>query len=404
VACPEPSSAEIPQRERPTLEVADIFRAHGDAYRQRHPLTDDQWAVMRAIETCRTAVLGGHVDVCDACGYSRPAYNSCRNRHCPKCQSLSQAAWIEQRKERILPSSYFHVVFTLPAQLRGLCRQNAKTFYSLLFQTVSKTLLELGDDPGRLGAQIGFTAVLHSWSRNLELHPHLHCIVTGGGLSPSGDQWIPARRKYLFPVKVLSRLFRGKFLDRLRVLYERGALDLGGHCASLAAPPAFEQFLDNLYRHEWVVYAKRPFGGPEQVYKYLGRYTHRVGLSNQRLVAFDGQQVCFRTKDGKTITVSAEEFIRRFLLHVLPGGFVKIRHYGLMSSANATTKLTVARRILEADAPAPEATPPATAAASDWRERFKNLTGIDLTICPRCEHGTMVARPLSFLSEPPDTS
>ena len=306
MACTEPSSAELPQREQPTLEVADIFRAHGDAYRHRHELTDDQWAVMRAIETCRTAVLGGHVDVCDACGFSRPAYNSCRNRHCPKCQSLTQAAWIEQRKERILPSSYFHVVFTLPAQLRGLCRRNSKTFYNLLFQTVSRTLLELGDDPGRLGAQIGFTAVLHSWSRNLELHPHLHCIVAGGGLSSDGDHWIPARRRYLFPVKVLSRLFRGKFLDRLRLLYERGRLDLCGQCASLAAPPAFQQFLDNLYRQEWVVYAKRPFGGPEQVYKYLGRYTHRVGLSNQRLVAFDGQQVCFRTKNGKTITLSAE--------------------------------------------------------------------------------------------------
>lgn len=409
MACTEPSSAEIPRGERPTLEVADIFRAHGDAYRQRHALTDDQWAVMRAIETCRTAVLGGHVDVCDACGYSRPAYNSCRNRHCPKCQSLIQAAWIEQRKGRILPSSYFHVVFTLPAELRGLCRRNAKTLYKLLFQTVSKTLLELGDDAGRLGAQIGFTAVLHTWSRSLELHPHLHCIVTGGGLSPSGDQWIPARRRYLFPVKVLSRLFRGKFLDRLRQLYERGDLDLGGHCGPLAASAAFEQLLDKLYRREWVVYAKRPFGGPEQVYKYLGRYTHRVGLSNQRLVAFDGEQVCFRTKDGNTITLSAEEFIRRFLLHVLPAGFVKIRHYGLMSSANAKTKLVAARRLLEAgttplESHASEAPPPPTATASDWRERFKSLTGIDLTVCPRCAQGTMIAQPLSLLSEPSDTS
>jgi hypothetical protein len=355
---------------------------------------------MRAIETCRTEVLGGHLDVCDGCGYARPAYNSCRNRHCPKCQCLVQARWIEQRTERILPTHYFHVVFTLPAQLRRLCRRNAETFYDLLFEAVSQTLLELGKDPERLGAQLAFTAVLHTWTRSLEYHPHLHCIVAGGGLSFASDRWVPARRKYLFPVKVLSRLFRGKFLTRLRELHDHGALNAG----PLAALPTFKDLIDQLYRHEWVVYAKRPFGGPEQVYRYLGRYTHRVGISNQRLVSLDGQVVCFRTKNGDTITLHAEEFIRRFLQHVLPARFVKIRHYGLMASSNATTKLPIARSLLENAAPAAAIAPiPSRAAALDWRELLKALTGIDVTLCPRCG-GRMIPQPLPDSRAPPDTS
>lgn len=396
--CPGSSPPVPPLGTRPALEVADIFRAHGEAYRQRHLLTSDQLAAMRAIETCRTEVLGGHLDVCDGCGYSRPSYNSCRNRHCPKCQSLVQAKWIERRTERILPTHYFHVVFTLPAQLRRLSRCNSETLYDLLFETVSQTLLELGKDPERLGAQLAFTAVLHTWTRTLQYHPHLHCIVAGGGLSLTGDRWVPARRKYLFPVKVLSRLFRGKFLARLRQLYDDGELIAG----PLAAPPDFKNLVDQLYHREWVVYAKRPFGGAEQVYKYLGRYTHRVGISNQRLVSFDGHQVCFRTKNGDTVTLPAEEFIRRFLQHVLPARFVKIRHYGLMASSNATTKLPIARRLLDGDAPTP-AIPPSVP-ISDWRELLKKLTGIDLTLCPRCGIGRMTPQPLPHSRQSPDTS
>lgn len=432
---------------RPRLEVADVFRAHGEAYRQRQLLTRDQLNVMRDIETCRTAVLGGHVDVCDACGHSVPAYNSCRNRHCPKCQALTAAKWVAERMDRILPTHYFHGVFTLPAQLRPLCRRNPVRLYDLLFVAASQTLLQLGRDPERLGAQLGFTAVLHTWTRALEYHPHVHVIVTGGGLATAGDRWVTVDPGYLFPVQVQSMLFRGKFLDGLRRLYAAGDLDLGGKCGDWASPAGFQVLLDRLYALDWVVYAKRPFAGPEQVFKYFSNYTHRVGLSNRRLVSLDARGVCFRTKDGKTVTLAPEDFIRRFLLHVLPSGFVKIRHYGLMASSNAKTKLAAARRLLESTPPpptspttAPEAsaalttstiltqadgattdvtspTPSPSARAhsvggasdprvpqstsssgsdshQDWRDLFKQLTGIDLTRCPRCQQGRMLRFPL----------
>jgi hypothetical protein len=448
------------------LEVADIFLAHGEEYRRQHPLTRDQGDAMRAIEACRTAVLGGHVDVCQQCGFARPAYNSCRNRHCPKCQALSAAKWVAERMDRVLPTHYFHSVFTLPAHLRPLCRRQPKPLFDLLFASASQTLLELGRDPQRLGAQLGFTLVLHTWTRALQYHPHVHVIVTGGGLAPQGDRWIAARPDYLFPVQVQSALFRGKFLDGLRQLYGAGALDLGGQCSEVASPRAFQELLDRLYQLDWVVYAKRPFAGPEQVFRYLGHYTHRVGLSNRRLVSFDERGVCFRTKDGKTVTLTPQEFIRRFLLHVLPTGFVKIRHYGLMAASNAKTKLAVARKLLTPARPitqppagettaapsAPLVTPQAQAAvasaatgavllsggtgtgaaaampqstavsptANDWREVLKQLTGLDLSQCPSCGHGMMrrhalptppwvksrrpVAPPRYEATGPPDTS
>jgi len=379
------------------LEVADIFRAHGHAYRQAHALSRDQRAVMRAIEVCRTAVLGGHLDVCDRCGYERPAYNSCRNRHCPKCQSLSQARWIAQRKARLLPTPYFHVVFTLPAALRPLALANRRTLFALLFATASRTLLTLGGDPSRLGALLGITAVLHTWTRDLQFHPHLHCIVTGGGLALDRHRWITARGRYLFPVKVLSRLFRGKFLAALAQAYDKGELALRGPCADLADPSRFARFKDHLYRHDWVVYAKRPFAGATHVFHYLGRYTHRVGISNQRLQAIDAHAVRFATKNGRSVTLSPHEFIRRFLLHVLPAGFVKIRHYGLLASPNVITLLATARQRL-ADAgsslPPAAASSPATGAACDWRTLLRHLTGIDLMRCPRCLTGTLVRHPL----------
>lgn len=345
---------------------------------------------MRAIETCRTPLLGGHLDVCDQCGHSRPAYNSCRNRHCPKCEALREARWIEERMARLLPSHYFHVVFTLPAELRPLALRNRKLIFSLLFRSASRTLLALGLDPRRLGARLGVTAVLHTWTRDLQFHPHLHCIVTGGGLDPDRDRWVRGRRRHLFPVRVLSQLFRGKFLAALAREYAKGHLDLCGSCADLANPRAFARLRRRLYRLDWIVFAKRPFAGAKQVFRYLGRYTHRVGLSNHRLRAIDDAQVRFATKHGRSVTLTPEEFIRRFLLHVLPRGFVKIRHFGLFAPGRAAAVLRErARRLLGESQ--------AVVDRQDWRQLLHRLTGVDLARCPSCRRGTMIAQPLSSL-------
>jgi hypothetical protein len=261
------------------LEVGDLFRAHGEVYRDTHALTEQQRKVMRAIEACRTAVLGGHLDVCQKCGDEQPAYNSCRDRHCPKCQSLRQAQWIADRQARILPTHHYHVVFTVPEELKPLARRNRARFFAILFESAANTLLELGADPRLLGGQLGITAVLHTWTRDLRFHPHVHCVVTGGGLNEDGDRWIAARRRYLFPAKVLSRLFRGKLLPAV----EEGRANEKLTCPELAGAKAFARFKDALYKKKWVVYAKATFGGPAQVFNYLGRYTHRVAISNQRL-------------------------------------------------------------------------------------------------------------------------
>jgi len=345
---------------------------------------------MRAIERCRTEALGGHLDVCLECGFERPAYNSCRNRHCPKCQSLAQARWIEQRLEHILPSHYFHVVFTLPSELRPLVRANRVRLFDLLFASASRTLLELGDDPKRLGGRLGITIVLHTWTRELTFHPHLHCIVTGGGLAPTGETWVPCSRRYLFPVLVLGALFRGKLLAGLRRLRDQGLLQYSGAAAPLADDVAFSQLLDRLYKTSWVVYAKRPFAGPEHVFRYLGRYTHRVGISNHRLQAFDEHGVRFATKGGKSVTLAPLDFIRRFLDHVLPAGFTKIRHFGLHAASNVNTKLENARQLLTVENKAPPPTQPAAPETplepSTWQELLLELTGIDLTRCPNCNY------------------
>ncbi len=376
-------------QERPRLEVAEVFRAHGAAYRRTHALTPQQARAMRAIESCRTAVLGGHLEVCDRCGFSRPAYNSCRNRHCPKCQARAQAAWVEKHVARILPTHYFHVVFTLPEELRDIVHRNRILLFNLLFTAASETLLELGAD--RLGATLAVTAVLHTWTRQMSFHPHLHCVVSGGGLAADGTSWRATREDYLFPHLVLSRLFRGKYLAGLVRLYERGVLNLGGACTALADPDVFRLFKQRLYAKDWVVYAKPPFAGPEQVYRYLGRYTHRIAISNARLEAFDPSGVRFRTKHGKRVTLRPEEFIRRFLLHVLPEGFHKIRHYGLLASGNLKIKLETARSILGAP---PAAEPEAESApAEDDREGLAS-TELDPARCPQCAAGTLVARPL----------
>ena len=366
---------------RPRLEVSDILRAHQNAYRVRHRVSPEQAAVMRHLVACRTAALGGHVDACDACGFLRVSYNSCRDRHCPKCQSAKQAAWLERRLERLLPVEYFHVVFTLPEQLKPLVLKNRRVLYNLLFEAAAKTLLELAADPKRLGGQPGFTAVLHTWGQNLLFHPHLHCVVTGGGLSADGEQWITARQGYLFPVKVLGKLFRGKFLAGLKTAYQAGELRLAGSVASLIDLRRFRQFLGTLYRQSWVVYAKPPFGGAQQVFRYLGRYTHRVAISNGRLVSMTNNRVRFRYKDyadknrAKQMTLSAEEFIRRFLMHVLPKRFVRIRHYGLLASRNVTTRLARCRALLEAE---PAATQPTTMSDEPVQQTPEPQR------CPRC--------------------
>jgi hypothetical protein len=382
---------------RPRLEVADIFHAHGPAYRRSHVLTPPQARVMRAICRCRTAALGGHLEVCDRCGFERPAYNSCRNRHCPKCQAGAQAAWVDKHVARILPTHYFHVVFTLPSELRALVHRNRRLLFDLLFAASSETLLDLGQ--ARLRATLGLTAVLHTWTRQMAFHPHLHCIVSGGGLARDGG-WKATREGYLFPHLVLSRLFRGKFLAGLARLYERGALDLGGPCAALDDPDVFRLLKDRLYGKDWVVYAKPPFASAAQVYRYLGRYTHRIAISNARLEAFDASGVRFRTRHGKTATLSAEEFIRRFLLHVLPDGFHKIRHYGLLAAGNLKSKLVLAYEALTAATGLLGGR--AQAITADDARGSERQLDLDFLRCPQCKVGTMVSCPLpSAGSRPP---
>ena len=361
---------------RPALEVADIFRAHGEAYRREHVLTPGQYAAMRAIEACRTAALGGHLDVCPDCAQERPSYNSCGHRNCPKCQALDQAVWIESRKARVLPVAYFHGVFTLPHELNPLALRNPKLVYDLLFRAASEALLEVA--ASRLGAQPAVTLVLHTWTRDLRLHPHVHAIVSGGGLSHDGRRWVRSRKKYLLPQCVLAALLRGKMLAWLRRAFDDGRLDLAGSCETLASPERFRNFLSGLYAKDWLVYLKRAFAGPEHVIEYLGRYTHRTGISNHRLVSMDADAVRFRTKDGRLADLAPQEFIQRFLLHVLPSRFVKIRHYGLLAPSNVNTRLVVARRRLGAGKPAP------TAPRTGWRELMRRLTGVDPMLCPTC--------------------
>jgi hypothetical protein len=372
-------------------EVADIFRAHGAAYRAAHTLTPVQRKAFDAILACRTAVLGGHLDMCRDCGNERPSYNSCRNRHCPKCQCLAQARWIAARSERVLPVPHFHVVFTLPAQLRPLAYRCPVAIFNMLFTAVADTLLALAHDPDRLGGTPGITLVLHTWTRELTFHPHVHGIVTGGGLAPEGDRWIPSRAKHLFPVRVLGALFRGKFLAALTDAHQRGLLDLTGPLAPLADQRGFARLKKVLHRTDWIVYAKRPFGGAKQVFAYLGRYTHRVGLSNQRLRAID-DAVTFVTKGGRTVTLTHAEFIRRFLNHVLPHRFVKIRHLGLLAAANVKRKLVTARALLAepvAIQAEPVAADPVDAAAvalglHGWQALIFRITGHDPTRCAQC--------------------
>lgn len=345
----------------PALDVADIFRAHGASWRQAHAghISLGQLKAMSAIEACRTAALGGHVERCDDCDHVQIAYNSCRNRHCPKCQGAAAQRWLEARQAELLPLAYYHVVFTLPASIGDIAFHNKAAVYSALFKAASQTLLTIAADPRHLGARIGLTAVLHTWGSALTHHPHLHCIVPGGGLSPDGERWVSCRRGFFLPVRVLSRLFRRLFLDRLAEAHAEGRLAFFGDLAHLAGRKAFAAHLSPLRRVEWVVYAKRPFAGPESVLAYLARYTHRVAISASRLVRMDDNGVTFRWKDyrrdglarRKTMTLAAAEFIRRFLIHILPDGFHRIRHYGLFANTGRAANLAKARALLDAPAP-----------------------------------------------------
>jgi hypothetical protein len=346
--------------ERPGLEVADIFRAHGPAWRQaqRGHLSLGQLKVMSAIEQCRSAALGGHALRCDACEQVDIAYNSCRNRHCPKCQANAARRWLEARQNELLPVEYYHVVFTLPAPVAALAWYNKALLYRLLFETAAQTLCTIAADPKHLGARIGATLVLHTWGSALTHHPHVHGIIPGGGLSPDGTRWIACRRGFFLPVRVLSRLFRRRFLDALATAYRAGQIRLLGEYATLAEPSAFARWMAPLRHCEWVVYAKRPFAGPEAVLAYLSRYTHRVAISNRRLVSMDERGVTFRWKDyrakhamHKTMTLDVGEFMRRFLLHVLPTGFHRIRHYGIFANAGRKANLALARALLHVPTP-----------------------------------------------------
>jgi Putative transposase/Transposase zinc-binding domain len=342
---------------------------------------------------CRTAALGGHLERCDQCGHERNCFNSCRDRHCPKCQSLARAHWIEDRQAELLDVPYFHVVFTVPEQIAAIAYQNKKVVYGILFHTVAETLTTIAADPEHLGAEIGFFAVLHSWGQNLQFHPHLHCVVPGGGLSPDGQRWISCRPNFFLPVRVLSHLFRRLFLTSLRKAYDSGKLRLWGRLEPLRERRTFVRLCEELKEPEWVVYAKPPFAGPQQVLDYVGRYTHRVAISNNRLLGIENDQVSFQWKDYrtggqiKTMTLSAEEFIRRFLLHVLPSGFQRIRYYGFLGNRYRQAKLAQCRRLLgmrNSDEPhiAPH--------EEDYRDQYEDLTGISLRQCPQCKDGRML--------------
>ena len=409
--------------------VANIFRAFGDECARSYPLTADQRRVLRHIQMCHSPALGGYVDVCDSCGFERIAFHGCRDRHCPGCQALDQARWIQERKDRLLPLGHFHVIFTLPEQLRPLALLNPKLIYDLLFDCGSQCLLQLGRDPKWLGGRIGITAVLHTWTRKMLPHPHLHCIVTSGGLSADGSRWVdlPAPT-FLFDVHAAGKLFRGKFMDALDQAWRRHLLHLAGPCAELVGAQAWATFKSVLYDMQWVVWAEAPESEDPHLVQYLGRYTHRVAISDQRLISFDGRRVTFLVRKGEQCTLDGVDFVHRFLLHVLPPGFTKIRHFGLYASANVNGALASARTLLEARRPHPELpivgaesitpvdsnlqlsappldlhehAPPAVLSNSvndtepeSCQSEIQRLIGIDPTACPRCHQRSVRRQPL----------
>jgi hypothetical protein len=375
--------------ERDRLEVADVFRQHGEAYLAQYGASREQRRVLRDIQACRTAALGGHVAQCDQCGHQTIAYNSCRNRHCPKCQGPARARWHDARAAEVLPVPYFHVVFTVPEVLGPLALQNQRVMYNVLFQAVAETLLEVAAQPKRLGARLGVLAVLHTWGQNLLHHPHVHCVVPAGGLAAAGSAWVACRKGFFLPVRVLSRVYRGKFIAFLKRAHERAQLVFHGKLRPLAARAVLEQLIDQSVQKEWVVYAKRPFGGPAQVLKYLARYTHRVAIANGRLLRLEDGKVTFRWKDyahgsrQSTMTLDAIEFIRRFLLHVLPSGFMRIRYYGFLANRFRAENLARCRELLSqrpsAGDPIPQARETVEAQSAEK----------EVARCPLCQKGFM---------------
>ena len=374
---------------RPPLEVADVVQQYGAASRARYGSTFslEQHRALRAIAVCRTAALGGHATQCDQCGHEEISYNSCRNRHCPKCHGAAQAAWLAAREREVLDVPYVHVVFTLPHTLSPLCLHNPRVLYGVLFRTVAQTLQDIAGDPKHLGADIGGLAVLHTWGQQLHHHPHLHCVLPAGGLAPDGTRWLPCRPHFFLPVKVLSRRFRRLFLTALEHVYSRGGLTLGGRCQELAAPQPWQRFVGTLRRTEWVVYAKEPVCQPQHIFKYLARYTHRVAIANQRLVALEHDQVVFRWKDYKrghrlrTMTLEAVEFLRRFMLHILPRGFQRIRHFGFLAHRIREAKLAVCRALLQPQAGVSFALRAAAEASPTQADAGP--------VCPACQCGRM---------------
>jgi hypothetical protein len=386
---------------RPPLEVADLIRSAGVAFvkRNRQWLSWKHVKVLLAIARCRTAALGGHLDQCTRCGHRAISYNSCRNRHCPKCQTSARERWIAARRRELLPTRYVHVVFTLPPQLAPLALQNKKVIYGLLFRASSETLLQVARDPRHLGAEIGFFTVLHTWNQKLGLHPHVHCVIPAGGLSLDHTHWVKSRDRYFLPIQVLSRVFRGKFVAGLKRAWQDGRLHFHGNLSLLAEPKIFAAWLRPLFRKDWVVYAKPPFGGPEYVLQYLGRYTHRVAISNHRLVSFADGKVTFRWRDSahhneqKLMTLSLDEFLRRFLLHLLPKGFVRIRNFGFLANRRRATLLPLGFALLGS---APQAEP----------DRSGSKDSSDLWLCPKCGAPMMVIERLTaaeiLLRSPPE--
>jgi len=385
--------------------VADIIRATGELFieQNRHWLCWKHVKVLRAIERCRTAALGGHLDECTRCGHRAISYNSCRNRHCPKCQTAARDRWIAARQKELLPTRYLHVVFTLPGRLSPLVLQNKKIIYDLLFRTSAETLLEVARNPEHLGAEIGFFSVLHTWSQKLTAHPHVHCVVPAGGLSPDHTRWIRSRDNYFLPKEVLAELFRGKFVDALKDAFQNGQLRFHGDLKLLAQPEIFAAWLRPLHRQDWVVYLKRPFGGPAYVVQYLGRYTHRVAISNHRLVSFKDGQVTFRWRDSahhneqKLMTLSVDEFLRRFLLHILPKGFVRIRNFGFLANRRRSTLLPLCFQLLGTT---PQ--PPAEEHSSSTED------AAELYRCPHCGGPMKVIERLTaaeiLLRSPPEVT
>ncbi len=372
-----------------SLELADIVKTYGVSYKKQYRLPRHQLRVLSAIERCRTSRLGGHVDRCDDCGHERISYNSCRNRHCPKCGALAKEKWIQSRQRDLLPVPYFHIVFTLPDELNAITLYNQRLMYTMLFRAASETLLCLGRDPKHLGGEIGLISVLHTWGQNLMNHPHLHCIVPGGALSPDGKKWIGSQKKFFISVHILSKVFRGKFLASLKSAYQQKKLQLEGALEPLRNKNIFQAIITSLYEKGWVVYAKQPFGGPEQVLAYLGRYTHRVALTNNRLVSMSDGKVSFHWKDyrdhnkEKLMTLDVFEFLRRFLLHVLPERLCKIRYYGFLSNRHRIDQLGKCKELLDVPVVLKQIE------KKTWEELFLELTGVDIRICPACHKGKM---------------